>query len=103
MRSRWMIEMQLARQRAARRRTSSAGCQNLFPPLVLIGFIALKLSGVIGWSWWWVLSPLWISGILLVLGLCASVVLLRRQARMRMRAWVNYFQSADWWQDGPRD
>jgi hypothetical protein len=21
--------------------------------------VALKLSGVIGWSWWWVLSPLW--------------------------------------------
>jgi len=24
-------------------------------------FIALKLLGVIGWSWLWVLSPLWIS------------------------------------------
>jgi hypothetical protein len=23
-------------------------------------FIALKLLGVITWSWWWVLSPLWI-------------------------------------------
>jgi hypothetical protein len=23
-------------------------------------FIALKLLGKINWSWWWVLSPLWI-------------------------------------------
>ena len=22
-------------------------------------FIALKLTGNIAWSWWWVLSPLW--------------------------------------------
>ncbi len=28
--------------------------------LVLV-FIILKLCNVIGWSWWWVLSPLWIS------------------------------------------
>lgn len=25
-----------------------------------IVFIALKLTGNIDWSWWWVLSPLWI-------------------------------------------
>lgn len=29
--------------------------------VVLIVFIILKLVGVINWSWWWVLSPLWIS------------------------------------------
>lgn len=102
MRSRWVMEMQLARQRAARGRTSS-GLQNLLPLLALITFVVLKLSGVISWSWWWVLSPLWISGILLVLGLCAGIVLLRRQARARMRAWAEHFQSSDWWQDGPRD
>ena len=31
--------------------------------LSLPALIALKLTGVITWSWWWVvLSPLWISG-----------------------------------------
>lgn len=25
-----------------------------------IVFIILKLVGVINWSWWWVLAPLWI-------------------------------------------
>lgn len=29
--------------------------------VLLIVFIVLKLCGVIAWSWWWVLCPLWIS------------------------------------------
>ena len=29
--------------------------------LLLVAFIVLKLCGVIDWSWWWVLSPVWIS------------------------------------------
>ena len=33
-------------------------------------FVALKLTHVINWSWWWVLSPLWISA-----GLIAAVVI----------------------------
>lgn len=34
-----------------------------FADLLTIAFIVLKLCGVIAWSWWWVLSPLWISAI----------------------------------------
>ena len=35
--------------------------------LLTIVFIVLKLLNVIKWSWWWVLSPIWISfGIALV-------------------------------------
>jgi hypothetical protein len=34
---------------------------------LLILFIALKLTKQIDWSWWWVLSPLWIlTGIIVV-------------------------------------
>lgn len=33
-----------------------------FTGLLTIVFIVLKLCGVIQWSWWWVLSPLWIVG-----------------------------------------
>lgn len=29
-------------------------------------FIVLKLAGVIEWSWWWVVSPWWISAALSV-------------------------------------
>lgn len=32
-----------------------------FPSLLTALFIGLKLGSVIDWSWWWVLSPLWIS------------------------------------------
>jgi len=31
-----------------------------FTGLLTIAFIVLKLTKVIAWSWWWVLSPLWI-------------------------------------------
>lgn len=29
--------------------------------LLIISFIVLKLCNVIAWSWWWVLSPIWIT------------------------------------------
>lgn len=32
-----------------------------FVGLLTIVFITLKLTGSIDWSWWWVLSPIWIS------------------------------------------
>lgn len=38
-----------------------------FTGLLTIVFIVLKLIGKITWSWVWVLSPVWISGIILVL------------------------------------
>lgn len=37
-----------------------------FMGALTILFIALKLLGVITWSWWWVLSPLWIGGLIIV-------------------------------------
>lgn len=42
-----------------------------FCSLLLLLFIALKLTGVISWSWWWVLSPFWIP---LAFGLLAAVI-----------------------------
>lgn len=44
-----------------------------FTGLLTIVFIVLKLCNVINWSWWWVLSPLWIS---FGLGLTVGVVFL---------------------------
>lgn len=32
-----------------------------FTGALTILFIGLKLCNVIQWSWWWVLSPIWIS------------------------------------------
>lgn len=44
--------------------TSSGGIG--FAGLLTIVFITLKLTHYIDWSWWWVLSPLWL-GLALVL------------------------------------
>lgn len=41
--------------------SSSSGGGVGFAGLLTVLFIGLKLTGYIGWSWWWVLSPLWIS------------------------------------------
>lgn len=38
-----------------------------FTGLLTIVFIVLKLTGVISWSWLWVLSPIWISAILVII------------------------------------
>ena len=38
-----------------------------FSGLLTILFIGLKLTNVITWSWWWVLSPLWINAAIVVL------------------------------------
>lgn len=32
-----------------------------FVGLLTIVFVTLKLTNYIDWSWWWVLSPLWIG------------------------------------------
>jgi hypothetical protein len=43
----------------AKSNSSSSGIG--FVSLLTIVFITLKLLGKITWSWWWVLSPMWIS------------------------------------------
>ena len=46
-----------------------------FCGMLTILFIGLKLCKVISWSWWWVLSPLWISwGLILVLMIIAVIL-----------------------------
>ena len=41
--------------------SSSASGGIGFGGMLTILFIGLKLTGYITWSWWWVLSPIWIS------------------------------------------
>lgn len=42
---------------------------SIFPSLLTVLFIGLKLTGHIDWSWWWVLSPIWISALLALVAL----------------------------------
>lgn len=37
-----------------------------FVGLLTILFVGLKLTKYIDWSWWWVLSPLWIPFLVVV-------------------------------------
>jgi hypothetical protein len=50
---------------------SNSGGIGFTGALTLI-FIILKLVHVIDWSWWWVISPIWLSlvlvGILIIIG-----------------------------------
>ena len=47
-----------------------------WPILGLLGliFITLKLTGVITWSWVWVLAPFWIPFVLLIVILIVAVI-----------------------------
>jgi uncharacterized protein (DUF983 family) len=57
--------------------TSSSSSGIGFPGLLTVLFIGLKLTGYISWSWWWVLSPLWISALIaLVFFAIAFLILL---------------------------
>ena len=48
--------------------SSSSSVTEFLTGLLTISFIVLKITKNIDWSWWWVLSPLWIP-ILAGLGL----------------------------------
>lgn len=42
---------------------------------LLVAFIILKIIGMITWSWWWVLSPLWIPFAAVVIFLLVVAVI----------------------------
>lgn len=53
-------------------RTSEAGFP--FVSILTLIFITLKLTGNIDWSWWWVLSPIWITFLVVVfIGIVVAV------------------------------
>lgn len=43
-----------------------------FLGLLTLLFVGLKLAGVIGWSWVWVLAPIWVP-LALILAVLATV------------------------------
>ena len=49
-----------------------------FGSALLLTFIILKLVGVVDWSWWWVLSPIWIPVIVLLLAVSILLIVLYR-------------------------
>ncbi|MHB8172732.1 MAG: hypothetical protein ACYDG6_14580 [Thermincolia bacterium] len=51
-----------------------------FTGLLTILFIGLKLTGIINWSWWWVLSPLWIPATVIIVLLLVVAVFLYKSS-----------------------
>ena len=68
--------------------SSRSGGIGFAGPLTIV-FITLKLTGVIGWSWWWVLAPLWIGfalGVIFLIGFFLVVVAIEgTESRSRNR------------------
>ena len=59
---------------------SSSGSGGIgFVGLLTIVFIVLKLIGTITWSWWWVLSPIWITSIIAMLLIIGGFLLAIRR------------------------
>ncbi len=51
---------------SSKTKSTSTGVSGLF--LLGILFVALKLTGYINWSWWWVTVPFWGGAVLLIGG-----------------------------------
>lgn len=49
-----------------------------FTGLLTIAFIVLKLVGVIDWPWLWVLSPIWISILIVIVVVLGFFFISRR-------------------------
>ena len=43
--------------------------------ILFIIFLILKLTNTITWSWWWVISPLWIPISIIMIMLCALIII----------------------------
>ena len=66
-------------------RESNSGGTDL-STILLVVFIVLKLCHVINWSWWWVLSPLWIVIILGTIGLFVLTFFLWKHDQKKRKA-----------------
>jgi len=56
------------------------------PVTLTIVFVVFKFAGILDWSWWWIFSPLWISGIITgimfgAFGAISSIGFIRRWGR----------------------
>lgn len=55
--------------------------------MLLILFLTLKLVGVIDWSWWWVLSPLWVPFVLVLLLIALTAAVYGVASWVQKRRW----------------
>ena len=53
---------------------SASGSLGFCGALTIV-FVVLKLLGKITWSWWWVLSPIWIDFAILLLRVVVAAII----------------------------
>jgi membrane protein YdbS with pleckstrin-like domain len=73
-----LIEQNAIKQSRSKTMSSSSSSSSggiSFTGALTVLFIGLKLTNVITWSWWWVLSPIWISLSLAVVILTIAIVI----------------------------
>lgn len=63
----------------------SNGVSVSFTSLLTLAFIVLKLCNVIKWSWWWVLSPIWLSVALVVVLVIAYYAILLFERKLNKK------------------
>lgn len=56
-----------------------------FTEALTLLFIALKLLNVIDWSWWWVLSPIWVTLIIAIIGIIAILAIKKLENKKRKK------------------
>lgn len=61
------------------------GCFSLLG-LLQIAFVVLRLCGVIQWSWWWVLAPVWMYCLFILFIFLAIAIIEYRRSRIAVRA-----------------
>jgi hypothetical protein len=56
---------------------------------VLPVFVALKLTGAVSWSWWWVMAPWWILALLAIaIAACLAIGFTLLRWAVLTRAWM---------------
>jgi len=63
---------------------NSAGVVVFFVALTVV-FIALKLTGLVAWSWWWVVAPLWAPPLIVFLIIAAYLAIVASSFNSRGR------------------
>jgi hypothetical protein len=80
-----LIEQNAIKQSRSKTMSSSSSSSGgiSFTGALTILFIGLKLTHVINWSWWWVLSPIWISLslVLFILAVVLTVAIIAQLSR----------------------
>jgi hypothetical protein len=54
---------------------------SFFVSMLLILFIGLKLANIITWSWWWVMSPLWVPLVIFVIIVVPILIIIAMKGR----------------------